>query len=367
MQLNVCFKSKNMLCYKRIKVESVRSLRMKKINLFKARFLVLFVLTVFLLSGCNKKAEEINAGEDAASNDVIITETGETIEKEQPTPEPTAVPENENSNIDMSLLKEPEVEQSEVQEEQINYDEGKLQIVFLGDSIFDNHRDGTGIPGRTAAQCDANGYNLAIGGTSASVEWDENTGHDNWTSRSLVGVVNAMAKYIPTDVFVNDTEAKTILDDPNIDFSKTDYFVVEYGMNDFLNTHPMTTQDAPSGTKSYVGALDYSVETLKSIAPDATIILCSPTYAQFYNGDWMIGDGNSINNGYGTLFDYKGSCEYVANDQQVLFFNAYQDLGIDGYTADEYLEDGIHLTDKGRQLYADALTKVILKYEETKK
>ncbi len=67
---------------------------MKKINLFKARFLVLFVLTVFLLSGCNKKAEEINAGEDAASNDVIITETGETIEKEQPTPEPTAVPEN---------------------------------------------------------------------------------------------------------------------------------------------------------------------------------------------------------------------------------------------------------------------------------
>lgn len=340
---------------------------MKKMKLSQRIFFLLStVLIVLQLSGCSKHMEETNVGEDAASEDVIITETGETIEKEQPTPEAAPTPALENANIDPALLVEPEVEQSDVQEETIEYDDGKLQIVFLGDSIFDNHRDGTGIPGRTAAQCNANGYNLAIGGTSASVEWYEHTGFEEWTSRSLVGVVNAIAKYIPTDIFVNDTAAKAILDDPNIDFSKTDYFVVEYGMNDFLNTHPMVIKDAPSGTKSYVGALGYSVETLKSIAPDATIILCSPTYAQFYNGDWMIGDGNSINNGYGTLFDYKGSCEYVANDQHVLFFNAYQDLGIDGYTADEYLEDGIHLTDKGRQLYADALTKLILKYEETK-
>lgn len=340
---------------------------MKKVNWFnKKRFLILFVVPVLLMSGCAKQTEETNIGEDAASEDVIITETGETLEKDQPTAEPMATPGLENANIDPALLVEPEVEQGQVQEEQINYDDGKLQIVFLGDSIFDNHRDGTGIPGRTAAQCNANGYNLAIGGTSAAVEWDEYTGYEDWTSRSLVGVVNAMAKNIPTDIFVNDTATKTILDDPNIDFSKTDYFVVEYGMNDFLNTRPLTVEEAPSGTKSYVGALNYSVVTLKSIAPDATIILCSPTYAQFYNGDWMIGDGNTINNGFGTLFDYKGSCEYVANSQQVLFFNAYQDLGIDGYTAEEYLEDGIHLTDAGRQLYADALTKIILEYEETK-
>lgn len=340
---------------------------MKKKKLSKVPvFLTGVMLAALLLSGCSKQPEEKSAGEDVVSDGVILTETGETIEKEQPTPEPVATPALENANIDPALLVEPEVEKSDVQEEPVEYDDGKLQIVFLGDSIFDNNRDGTGVPGRTAAQCNANGYNLAIGGTCASVEWDEHTGHEDWTSRSLVGVVNAIAKYIPTDIFVNDTATKAILDDSNIDFSKTDYFVVEYGMNDFLNTHPMTREEAPSDTKSYVGALDYSVAILKSIAPDATIILCSPTYAQFYNGDWMIGDGNTINNGYGTLFDYKGSCEYVANNQQVLFFNAYQNLGIDGYTADEYLEDGIHLTDKGRQLYADALTKMILGYEETK-
>ena len=80
----------------------------------------------------------------------------------------------------------------------------------------------------------------------------------------------------------------------------------------------------------------------------------------------MIGDGNSINNGYGTLYDYAGTCEYIAGEQQVLFFDAYLDIGIDGYTAEEYLEDGVHLTDKGRQIYADALAKMILEHEETK-
>lgn len=339
---------------------------MKKVNLCRMTgFLLSVVLMIAMISGCGKQQEENGVGEDAASDDVILTETGETIEKESPAPEATA-PKLENATVDPELLVEPEIEQNVVQEDYTNYQDGKLQIVFLGDSIFDSNRDGTGVPGRTAEQCNANGYNLAIGGTSAAVSWDEHTGFEEWTSRSLVGIVNAIAKNIPTDIFVNDIATKAILDDPNVDFSKTDYFVVEYGMNDFLNTIPLTRESAPSGTKSYVGALDYAVATLQSVAPDATIILCSPTYAQFYNGDWMIGDGNSINNGYGTLFDYKGICEYVANNRQVVFYNAYQDLGIDGYTADEYLEDGIHLTDKGRQLYADALSKVILEYEETK-
>ncbi|MBD5499581.1 MAG: hypothetical protein HDR10_00005, partial [Lachnospiraceae bacterium] len=52
--------------------------------------------------------------------------------------------------------------------------------------------------------------------------------------------------------------------------------------------------------------------------------------------------------------------------QQVYFFDAYLDLGIDGYTAEEYLEDGVHLTAAGRQLYADALAEKILSIEETK-
>ena len=72
------------------------------------------------------------------------------------------------------------------------------------------------------------------------------------------------------------------------------------------------------------------------------------------------------NNGNGTLFDYVGTCNYIANEQNTLFLNAYLDLGIDGYTIDEYLEDGVHLSEAGRILYSDTLSHMILSYEETK-
>ena len=56
----------------------------------------------------------------------------------------------------------------------------------------------------------------------------------------------------------------------------------------------------------------------------------------------------------------------MAKEQGAEFFDAYLDLGIDGYTAEEYLEDGVHLTEAGRRLYADALSEMILSIEETK-
>ena len=80
----------------------------------------------------------------------------------------------------------------------------------------------------------------------------------------------------------------------------------------------------------------------------------------------MVGDGNMMDKGNGTLFDYKGTCEYVAKEQGALFFNAYEDLGIDSYTIDEYMEDGVHLSTEGRKLYAGALAEMILNHEETK-
>ncbi len=348
---------------------------MKKVNWRRAAGIFLTtVLTASVLSGCTFNKEAEDTGENTSADNVIITETGEVIEKTEPTPGVSPIPQGTTSSeiitVDPEKLVEPVQEpvQTALPENTAvsapQYD--KMQIVFLGDSIFASNRgDGTSVPERTAAYCEAGFYNLAIGGSRATVDLTDDVGYENWTSTGLVGVVLAMQKSISADIFFDDA-VRNILQDPNVDFSKTDYFVVEYGMNDFLSGAPMSGTPNGSGLKSYSGALRYAVVCLKEMAPDATIILCSPTYAQFYDGDWMIGDGNSVNSGYGTLFDYKGTCEYVANEQQVLFYNAYQDLGIDGYTADEYLEDGIHLTDAGRQLYADALTHLITTYEVTK-
>lgn len=355
---------------------------MKKIRRYTGSLLIVAML-VLTVSGC--KNQKIEENTDISGENVIITETGEVLEKEQPEnneqpdEEPTPEPTSEPDPVDIGDLGElplpdvtPEVEIAEPQQEQVITEEdqtqpqgNELQIVFLGDSIFDNNRDGTGIPYLTAVQCNADCYNLAIAGTCASIEIDEKYEDENWTSRSLVGIVKAMRGYIPTDIFEG-TRTKDFLDNPNIDFSKTDYFVIEYGINDFFKATPLSNEDNEFDFRTYVGALRYAVANLGSYADDATIILCGPHYAQFFSGDRFIGDGNTLNTGYGTLFDYKGSCQYVANESQLEFFDAYLDLGIDGYTADEMLEDGVHLTAKGRQKYADALTKIILRVEETK-
>lgn len=344
---------------------------MKRINIIKRMITLLIPILILeaMLSGCGvQKIEESEA--DKYDKDVIITETGQVIEKDESVSEPTVAPAQDPDNLSetptyVEQLEEPETEQNITQEDQIEPKGNELQLVFLGDSIFDANRDGTGIPYLTAVQCEADVYNLAIGGTRATIEADEHAESELWTSTSLMGVVRAMQGKISTDIFEG-TRTKEILDNPNIDFSQTDYFIIEYGINDFFSGVTRSDEENPYNMKTYAGALRCAVTDLRDLAPDAVIILCSPTYAQFYNGDWMIGDSNVIDKGCGTLFDYKGTCNYVANEQQTLFFNAYQDLGIDGYTAEEYLEDGVHLTEAGRRLYADALAKMILNYEETK-
>lgn len=325
------------------------------------------VLAISVLVGCGREPEE-RKNEEILPENIVITETGEVMEEEtlpsiEQVAEATATPEIITPEIQ---LKEPEQEQVITEEDQREPQGRELQLVFLGDSIFDANRDGTGVPFLTSVACEADVFNLAIGGTCAAIEYEESAESDKWTSTSLVGVVKAIMGDISTDIFAGKT-AKEILDNPNIDFSQTDYFIVEYGMNDFLRATPLDSADRELfDLRTYAGALRYAVDNLRDVAPDATIILCAPNYAQFYDGTWMIGDGNSINTGYGTLFDYKGICNYVANEKQTLFFNAYQDLGIDGYTAEEYLEDGVHLTEAGRRLYAEALAQMILSYEETK-
>lgn len=335
---------------------------------------LIFILASGSMTGCDKARTEERDGKILSQN-ILITETGDVLEKPTKEPVPTekeVLKENMLSSEKEELeptpaieLDVPVVEQVITEEDQTEPRGKGLQLVFLGDSIFDNSRDGTGVPYLTAAQCDADVYNLAIGGTSASLEWDEDAELSTWTSSSFCGVVNAMQGKISTSVFEG-TRAKEILDNPNIDFSQTDYFIVEYGTNDFFRAVRQSDSDDDYNLKTYAGALRYGVSGLTELAPDATIILCSPCYAQFYNKGFMVGDGNVTDPGNGTLFDYKGTCNSIAREMQVEFFNAYQDLGIDGYTAEEYLEDGVHLTEAGRKIYADALAQRILSIERTK-
>lgn len=339
---------------------------------------VILILSMALLIGCGKGREENLPEEDAAGNAVVISEMtqpakateemnqeNETAQKQQPKQDETADKQPEEVVVNPEELQEPEIAQTSSEEEMQEAETDQpLQIVFLGDSILDGYRDGTGIAYLTGVGCNAKVYNLAMGGTTAALTTYENANYGEWNSRCLQGVVHAICGNVDPKI-LDGYRAGEIFN--TCDFSQTDYFVIEYGMNDFLSGIPISDEDEVYNQYTYVGALRIAVMNLRETFPDAQIVLCSPNYAQFWGTDGaFLGDGNMVNNGGGTLAQYYRVCGNVSADMHTLFLNAYEGIGLDAYTADEYLEDGIHLSEKGRRKYAEKLTEIILAYEAEK-
>ncbi len=339
---------------------------------------LLTVLAVGLLAACGNRVEE-NAveGEDAAG--------GQIVQNTHSTPEMDKENENEKENeanrrqetkdaetelpeqvvLAPEDLNEPEIGEQDVTDAiPERHAVNKLQIVFLGDSILDGYRNETGIAHLTGEYCDADVYNLAMGGTTAALPTGEKAEYEEWTSRSLQGVVHAICGNVDPSIMDGFT-AREIFD--MCDFSETDYFVLEYGMNDFLSSMPLNNEESVYDPYTYVGALRIAVKNLREYYPDAQIVLCSPNYAHFWASDGTyLGDGNMSSNGIANLVEYHRVCGNVSADLNTLFLNAYEGIGLDAYTADEYLEDGVHLSAKGREAYARKLSQIILECEETR-
>ena len=251
----------------------------------------------------------------------------------------------------------PDMSASIVDDDSV-YDDGKLQIVFLGDSIIDNFRDQTGICGIVMQNLDATVYNLGIGGTTASVEVGASWEDEKWDYTCGAGVAKALAGFVDPDK-LRDCTAKNIIKEHKDDFKKTDIFVIEYGVNDFMYGRTIVDNDKPTNLTTYSGAIRSIIASLQSVAPNAKIVLCQPSFVSFYrsNGEY-VGNSYTLNNGPGTEMEYGGALYYIAETMGLYFFD-FDSQGITVENCDEYLLDGVHLNDAGRAMYAENLTKYI--------
>lgn len=274
--------------------------------------------------------------------------------------EPTKIEKQETAKEEKT---EEKKEEPVPEEDNRNYD---MQIVILGDSIMDGDRSESGAADIIGEQLNAKIYNMSMGGTTAALMPTEQYNFATWNSRCLMGVVNAILGNINTDIF-DGYAAGDVL--KTCDFDKTDYFIIEYGVNDFLTQQIPNSRYLEGGgtlgmddAHTYTGALNDAVSRLKDRFPDAVILLVAPHYCQVFNGDTFIGDGYSLDYGYGPLITYARGAGYVAGlfeGENVIFFNAFEDSGIDAGTADKYLADGIHMTPLGARVYAEKIAKII--------
>lgn len=249
-------------------------------------------------------------------------------------------------------------------EDEKKYD---MQIVCLGDDILDRDRENGGVASLIADECNARVYNMAIEGTTAAVLPNELNSLETWQSRGLLGVVHAIVGDISPDIF-DGYRAGEILKE--CDFSETDYFVIEYGINDFLSGQVPQSIYLANGdvldidrARTYVGALEMAVSLLHDHFPDAKIMLIAPHFCQIFEGETFIGDSYTLDYGRGTLFNFfqtAGNAARWGKERSVIFYNTIEKSGIDAHTAKEYLEDGIHLSAEGRRVYADYASKLIM-------
>lgn len=301
---------------------------------------------------------------DAADHEYASKDqTSELIRHEAQTEIPTEI-----TTIDPSEIENPTLQEAPLPAGVASTLYGKngkamFQVVVLGDSQFANFLGTEGLGYLLSQKLHANVYNLALGGKCAAAE-QEDRGKDmsQWGTTCGVNLMKAIVGEQDTTCLNGWDYQMNVFN--SCDFSKTDLFVLEYGVNDYLSKKPMYEEKDPNSVYTYFGALESMILDIRNYFPEAQILVCTPTYAQFWQGGTgaFLGDSNIINNGYGTLYNYVETATHPAGGHQnTSTVNEYENSGINPYTASEDLLDGIHMTDAGRVKYANLLSRVALR------
>ncbi|WP_026523048.1 SGNH/GDSL hydrolase family protein [Butyrivibrio sp. VCB2001] len=255
----------------------------------------------------------------------------------------------------------PEEATEATSEENTDTNEDEIvRMVFFGDSQIANGRnDGSDIPNiMTTRIPNSVAYNLAIGGTTATVEaTTSDVSPDKLQSTSFLGMTYCYTgKADRNQVLANQQNILNIMN--SIDPATVDYYFIEYGANDFFEGAPLDASIyASDGEKAHAlyNAMCMGINELKSVSPNAKFMIITPFYGIYVSDDGTyIGDSYIVSNGVGTLSDYAKKVVNVAEDTTSYYidtmFREHTDLYLD--TANEYLMDNLHLTLKGRQIFS---------------
>lgn len=348
---------------------------MKKISkLVCSMALTAAVLGGTILSGCAEstnyteeikqyqaKLEELEAENQELRAQLGLTETEASEETQE------SETENETAETDTAETETAETEAAETQEQdeadnesdeeaRNEDDDGVTRILVLGDSIWGNYRDETGIAARVEYYMkelgyEAKVYNAAIGGTRATIDYDDNEWEYGPASDNSLGKMVSILEGNTDVELLQGKAAYTDMKEALAVIDEIDLVILAYGMNDFLSQAPSNNSDRP--WTGFGTAMVSGVGGIRRVCPDAEIMLIAPTYASYFSIPVQ-------NYGGSALYNYASLVCDVAKGEETLCIDAYNNMGIDAYNADEYLEDGVHLNAKGRDLYARHVVSCLL-------
>ena len=327
----------------------------------KFRAIIPMLITVFTVAGCSTDTT-IKSGADTSGTITPTDAPTDTASTDQTTSNSesndssvSSVSASTNSTSDAS---------SEASTEDVAtaYDPSIPTVVFLGDDQFDlGRKDDTSISYyvESLLETKANVINLGCSGVTATTA----LGNSNDTGMNFVNVAKFLNGEMDDTFFNNypDAKAEAFLFDP----ADVDYYVVEYGINDFLQVKGLVNEAKESDTTCYINAMTTGLDLLVQASPNAKIILCSPVYSMFYAEDGSIlGSGNIYSNTFGRYLDYCAGCTQLNSRHNSIGFDAFGSayMNINDQTISDYMEDdGIHLSRAGRNTFAAVVAHMINK------
>lgn len=221
-------------------------------------------------------------------------------------------------------------------------------LIFLGDSVIGNCIDSTSIPGIAAAFTNAKVFNCGLGGFSAA--------RNSKFSFTLPEIASALAEQncsrIPEETQVYQG-LSSYLALPVFPEEKT-CFILYYGLNDYFNGYPVSSETDPYDPATYSGAIRTAVTILRSRFPDAQIILCTPNYISYYDhGTMQIGEGNYI------LEDYVDAVFSLSEELHTDILDTYRGFDVNRGNWMQYLPDQVHPNEAFRYLIGEKIISLI--------
>ena len=217
------------------------------------------------------------------------------------------------------------------------YKEMTGNVAVFGTSIWAIEQGPTGIASRFEEMTSFNVTdNTVLGGMATRVE------DDYLSDGSLISIL----------LYNNDIYSKRMRDS----IVEADYVILAFGGNDFSRGVP-----ASGDGNSFENALKLAISTIKEMNPDVNIILIPPL------DGWALIDGKYVSPlemdfGGGTLADFIEVVERVAQQEDLLCINMSEVIFFSEDEPLKYFEDGSHLTETGRFIYAQYLTEKIFEH-----
>jgi len=245
--------------------------------------------------------------------------------------------------------------------------DGPIQILVLGDSIWDLERGEDGIAKLLERELNGQAvvHNLAIKGSRAAAVAECITGGAAQVTPEkqqenricLYSMMQYLAGDAPCDI-PKEYEAAELISE--VDIREMDYLILAYGLNDYFGAVQQKNLENGYDPTTYAGSMCASIKRLKEVNPELEVIVVSPTYCQGYSYGRVIHESTSHDYGSGTGYDYAMTAKEVAASFDAVFVNNYEDLGISIHNGAEYLIDATHLSESGRRLYAKNLAKYLV-------